>query len=146
MKARSKEKLIENIIELSNSVSENVKQDLLDYWKTKQLYMKNGVFCLENDSKTTNDMIFELQEENKQLEKVWNIIKEENKALLTLINWAVECDFGFDNFVDDEYVNWEEFEKESNDMNYIESMIYYAKKYNKMQELKQGSDNNDTSK
>lgn len=91
-------------------------------------------------------MIGKLQQENKQLEKVWNIIKEENKALLTLINWAVECDFGFDNFADDEYVNWEKFEKESNDMNYIESMIYYAKKYNKMQELKQGSDNNDTSK
>ena len=69
MKARTKEKLIENIIELSNSVSENVKQDLLDYWKVKQLYMKNGVFCLENDTKTTNDMIFELQEDNKQLEE-----------------------------------------------------------------------------
>ncbi len=69
MKARTKEKLIENIIELSNSVSENVKQDLLDYWKAKQLYMKNGVFCLENDTKTTNDMIFELQEDNKQLEE-----------------------------------------------------------------------------
>lgn len=51
MKARTKEKLIENIIELSNSVSENVKQDLLDYWKAKQLYMKNGVFCLENEQK-----------------------------------------------------------------------------------------------
>ena len=70
MKARTKEKLIENIIELSNSVSENVKQDLLDYWKTKQLYMKNGVFCLENDTKTTNDMIFELQEETECLKKI----------------------------------------------------------------------------
>lgn len=67
------------------------------------------------------------------LEELFNEMvnwKEENKALLTLINWAVECDFGFDNFANDEYVNWEEFEKESNDMNYIESMIYYAKKYN----------------
>ena len=77
MKARTKEKLIENIIELSNSVSENVKQDLLDYWKVKQLYMKNGVFCLENDAKTTNDMIFELQEENTQLTKENTGLKEQ---------------------------------------------------------------------
>ena len=31
MRARFKEELIENIIELSNSVPENVKRDLLDY-------------------------------------------------------------------------------------------------------------------
>lgn len=57
---------------------------------------------------------------------------EENNALLTLINWAEECGFGFDNFKDNDYVNWEEFEKESKDMDYIKSMIYYAKKYNEM--------------
>lgn len=39
-------------------------------------------------------------------------------------------------------MKWEEFEKESYNMDYIESMIHYAKKYNKMQEL-QGSDSNE---
>ena len=104
--------------------------------------------------------IHELEEKNKELKEkldkyenpkdmtlfaMWctEKVKEENKALLTLINWAVECDFGFDNFANDEYVNWEEFEKESNDMNYIESMIYYAEKYNKMHELEQGSDSDE---
>lgn len=72
---------------------------------------------------------------------IW-LLEQENKALLTLINWAEECGFGFDNFTDDEYVKWEEFEKENYNMDYIESMIHYAKKYNKMQEL-QGSDSNE---
>ena len=86
MRARFKEELIENIIELSNSVPENVKRDLLDYWKIKQLYMKNGVFCLENDAKTTNDMIFELQEENEKLkidnaklQEKYNLVYQENQ-------------------------------------------------------------------
>lgn len=86
MRARFKEELIENIIELSNSVPENVKRDLLDYWKIKKLYMKNGVFCLENDAKTTNDMIFELQEENEKLkldnaklQEKYNLVYQENQ-------------------------------------------------------------------
>jgi hypothetical protein len=86
MRARFKEELIENIIKLSNSVPENVKRDLLDYWKIKQLYMKNGVFCLENDAKTTNDMIFELQEENEKLkldnaklQEKYNLVYQENQ-------------------------------------------------------------------
>lgn len=86
MRARFKEELIENIIELSNSVPENVKRDLLDYQKIKQLYMKNGVFCLENDAKTTNDMIFELQEENEKLkldnaklQEKYNLVYQENQ-------------------------------------------------------------------
>ena len=86
MRARFKEELIENIIELSNSVPENVKRDLLDYWKIKKLYMKNGVFCLENDAKTTNDMIFELQEENEKLkldnaklQEKYNLVYQKNQ-------------------------------------------------------------------
>lgn len=48
--------------------------------------MKNGVFCLENDAKTTNDMIFELQEENEKLkidnaklQEKYNLVYQENQ-------------------------------------------------------------------
>jgi hypothetical protein len=68
-------------------------------------------------------------EDNRKLEKDLQYICEENKALRLLLNWAEECDFGFDQFVNNDIVDWEEFEEESKDMNYIESMIYYAKKY-----------------
>ena len=67
MKGRTKETLIKEIIKSSNSISEDIKQDLLEYWKSKQLYMKNGIFCLEYDKETLSDMVFELQQENKQL-------------------------------------------------------------------------------
>ncbi len=50
-----------------------------------------------------------------------------------LIEWIKECDFGFDNFVNDyeEDINMteEEFDKETENMSYTESMIHYAKLY-----------------
>lgn len=67
-------------------------------------------------------------------------LKEESEALLTLLNWAEECDFGFDNFRNDDVVNWKEFDKETKDSGYIESMIIYAKKYNEIQNLKEEDD------
>ncbi len=51
------------------------------------------------------------------------------KAVQLLLEWSKQCDFGFDNFRDDEIINWEEFEKETENMDYTESMIYYANKY-----------------
>ena len=71
-----------------------------------------------------------LQQENARL-------KEENQALLTLVNWFEECGMGFDNIAQDDIINWEKFEEETKDMGYIESMIYYAKKYNEKQNLKE---------
>ena len=83
-----------------------------------------------------------LESESNKLQSNWNSLREENKALRLLLNWAEECDWGFDNFRDDDVINWEEFEKETEDMDYIESMIFYAKKYlDKMNEL-EGKDNN----
>ena len=64
-------------------------------------------------------------------------LKEENQALLTLVNWFEECGMGFDNIAQDDIINWEKFEEETEDMGYIESMIYYAKKYNEKQNLKE---------
>ena len=76
-----------------------------------------------------------LQEQINELQSDWNSLREENKALRLLLNWAEECDWGFDNFRDDDVIDWEEFEKETEDMDYIESMIFYAKKYLEMNKL-----------
>lgn len=78
----------------------------------------------------TKQIIEELQQENARL-------KEENQALLTLVNWFEECGMGFDNIAQDDIINWEKFEEETKDMGYIESMIFYAKKYNEKQNLKE---------
>ena len=56
-------------------------------------------------------------------------LEKENKALRLLLNWAEECGFGFDNFADDDVVDYEQFEKEYKDLDYIESMIKYAEIY-----------------
>jgi len=61
----------------------------------------------------------------KELEK----IEKRNEALMLLLNWAEECDWGFDNFRSDDVVDWNEFEKESENLGYIESMIKYAEIY-----------------
>ena len=52
---------------------------------------------------------------------------EENrkyKALMLLLNWAVECDFGYDNFPEE----YERYKNDIRDMGYIEGMIYIAEK------------------
>ena len=76
MTAREKEALIENAIKESNTISEECKQELLKYYQKKKLYMKNGVFSLEGDKKTYEDMIFELQDENQTLKDNWDKLKE----------------------------------------------------------------------
>lgn len=76
MTAREKEALIENAIKKSNTISEECKQELLKYYQKKKLYMKNGVFSLEGDKKTYEDMIFELQDENQTLKDNWDKLKE----------------------------------------------------------------------
>ena len=76
--------------------------------------------------------------DNNSPRKILNIVKQleqENKALIKLVNWCEECGFGFDNLPDDDVVNWEEFGEEINGMGYIESLIYYAKKYVENEEL-----------
>ena len=53
---------------------------------------------------------------------------KENRALRLLLKWAEECGFGFDNFIDDTF-DWKKFKKETKDMNYLDSMIYYAERW-----------------
>ena len=105
----------------------NEKYKLNKEWLDLLLEHKNNVnvtFNLSNnDTRILLTYIEVLQQENARL-------KEENKALLTLVNWFEECGMGFDNIAQDDIINWDKFEEETKDMGYIESMIYYAKKYN----------------
>jgi hypothetical protein len=92
MTAREKEALIENAIKESNIISEECKQELLKYYKKKKLYMKNGVFSLEGDKKTYEDMIFELQDENQTLKDNWDKLKE----FISYENISRLFDMGYD--------------------------------------------------
>lgn len=51
------------------------------------------------------------------------------KACRLIVEWAEQCDFGFDNFRDDTVVDWAKFEKQRGDMGYTESLIFYANMY-----------------
>lgn len=46
------------------------------------------------------------------------------RALMLLLNWAVECDFGYDNFPEE----YERYKDEIEGMSYIDGMIYIAEK------------------
>lgn len=48
----------------------------------------------------------------------------EIKALRLLVEWAEECDFGFDQFPDE----YERYKDEIKDMKYIDGMIHIAKR------------------
>ena len=50
--------------------------------------------------------------------------EKEIKALRLLVEWAEECDFGFDQFHDE----YERYKEEIKDMDYIEGMIHVAKR------------------
>ena len=57
------------------------------------------------------------------------ILKEQAKeidALRLLLEWAEECDFGFDNF----HEEYEKYKDEIKGMNYIDGMIHVAKRTN----------------
>ena len=50
--------------------------------------------------------------------------RKEIKALRLLVEWAEECDFGFDQFSGE----YERYKEEIKGMNYIEGMIHVAKR------------------
>lgn len=50
--------------------------------------------------------------------------EKEIKALRLLVEWAEECDFGFDQFSDE----YERYKDEIKDMKYIDGMIHIARR------------------
>ena len=50
--------------------------------------------------------------------------EKETKALRLLVEWATDCDFGFDQFHDE----YERYKDEIKDMKYIDGMIHVAKR------------------
>lgn len=48
----------------------------------------------------------------------------ENQALKLLLKWAIECGFGYDNFIDE----YNRYKEDIENMDYTEGMIYIAKK------------------
>lgn len=65
--------------------------------------------------------------EGKLLQRAIELLKEQEKeikALRLLVEWAEECDFGFDQFPDE----YERYKDEIKDMKYIDGMIHIAKR------------------
>lgn len=65
--------------------------------------------------------------EFRVLNEVLVLLKEQEKeikALRLLVEWAEECDFGFDQFHDE----YELYKDEITDMKYIDGMIHVAKR------------------
>jgi hypothetical protein len=63
--------------------------------------------------------VVKLRIENEKLKQELKLYK---KALDLFVNWADECDFGYDNLGDLKY----EYEKDTEKMGYIEGLIYIA--------------------
>lgn len=80
-----------------------------------------------------NAEIDKLISENEEL-------KKENAALKLLVEWAEECDFGYDNFPEE----YERYKDEIRDMGYIDGMIYIAKRIYQRQSKKDGGADNET--
>lgn len=71
--------------------------------------------------------LFEPTLENKDYPEAFDLaIKalEENAALNLLVDWAIQCDFGYDNFPEE----YEKYADEIENLGYKEGMIYIARK------------------
>ena len=66
--------------------------------------------------------IFDCEDTIKALPSAQPTLRE--RALMLLLNWAVECDFGYDNFPEE----YERYKDEIEGMGYIDGMIYIAEK------------------
>ena len=73
-------------------------------------YETDGNYCEIN---LTNDALALLKEQEKEI-----------KALRLLVEWATDCDFGFDQFHDE----YERYKDEIKYMKYTDGMIHVAKR------------------
>lgn len=79
------------------------------------------------------DILLQLQDKDKEIAE----LKAENAALRLLIEWAEECDFGYDNFPEE----YERYKDEIEGMGYIEGMIHIAKRvYQQKNRMDGGAD------
>ena len=62
---------------------------------------------------------------DKEEYKLISELQQYAKACRLVVEWAVQCGFGFDN-IDDDVIDNDRFERGSDGMNYTESLIYYA--------------------
>ena len=106
---------------MSNDIIEKVKQGLRNCDCRKANcdgcgYRYDGL-CADNIVDCTGDLTSDALEVIEELQK-------ENKALRLLVDWATECDFGFDQF----YGEYRKYKDEIKDMGYIDGMIHVAKR------------------
>ncbi len=66
---------------------------------------------------------------NKEEYEMVSRLLQYTKALKLLVEWSEQCGFGLDNIRDDEIVDWDKWEKLTENMGYMEGMIYYANMY-----------------
>ena len=72
-----------------------------------------GYTLRPHEFRVLNDVLVLLKEQEKEI-----------KALRLLVEWAEECDFGFDQFQDE----YERYKDEIKGMKYIDGMIHVAKR------------------
>ena len=93
---------------------ESVMQAMKDSLRNQHCGFIEGIGNVYAVSEETiNDTLELLKEQEKEI-----------KSLCLLVEWAEECDFGFDQFPDE----YERYKDEINGMKYIDGMIHIAKR------------------
>ena len=82
----------------------------------------SGINYYNNTSNSNLDFTLDL---NAMAMKLENDIK----VLRQLLEWAYECDFGFDQIATDDDFDFDKFYEETKDMNSIDSMLYYTERW-----------------
>ena len=78
---------------------------------------------IQKNSENWYNKYKELEKENKKLKERLELYK---KAFCVFVNWAEECDFGYDN-IPNEFVKYKD-ELEKKEIGYIEGLMYIALK------------------
>lgn len=101
--------------------------------ETKALidFYDNRIKDLEDKNKEKQDHLNNVLNDCDLLQHKLDKIEEKNKALMLLLEWMTECNFGLENIFNEDDINMtkEQFEKVTENMEYNESLIYYAELY-----------------
>lgn len=89
---------------------------------------EDAIKCLENLKQDIGQLKHaDLWHYAQAIDEIIAMLEEQEKeikALRLLVEWATDCDFGFDNFRDE----YEEYKDEIKDMKYMDGMIHVAKR------------------